>query len=455
MTAINSRQSKLWHGRLMLFALFLLAFGLRWYYVSSAVVLSPVRGDAIQYYSYALNLANHGVFSKDLPGAAFIHPDNYRDPGYPSVLSLWMKMLGAGAAWYAAVLLAQAMLGAFTVLLAVQLGKHWLSLRWAGTAGVLMAVWPHSITINGYLLSETLFSFLVALGMVVVASAMQQRDPRRALLAGLILGAAALTNAILLPFGMLLAALLAWQKLASRTLCLALAFGAFALPGAWAIRNAAVVSTSGDSSSMDRGLQNFVQGSWPSFQSDWRNSIFGDQATQASARIALKAVDAEDHLLKTLPLLGAEAVAGRLAKHPLQFIRWYLIEKPALLWGWNIEISQGDIFVYPTRDAPFQIQPAWIALESICRALNTELMLLASLSVIFAWQQKGDFATFERRQSRGMLIIVISLIVFTTLVYSILQAEPRYSIPFRPFEILLAVTTLSGTITWWRHRSTS
>jgi len=42
----------------------------------------------------------------------------------------------------------------------------------------------------------------------------------------------------------------------------------------------------------------------------------------------------------------------------------------------------------------------------------------------------------------------VGLTVFATLVYTILQAEPRYSIPFRPFEILLAFTTLSAITTW-------
>ncbi|OOG42488.1 glycosyltransferase family 39 protein [Rhodanobacter sp. C05] len=452
MTTSENRNLKGWHGWLVLLAIFMLAFGLRWYYVSTAVVLNPVRGDATQYYAYALNLANHGVFSKDLPDATLTHPDNYRDPGYPVFLALWMKMLGFGDTWYIAVLLSQALLGALTVTLATQLGRHWLPLRWATAAGLLMAVWPHSITINGYLLSETLFDLLLVLGMLAVASALQRQSLWRTVIAGITLGAAALTNAILLPFGILLAALLAQHKLASRKLCVALAIGALALPGAWFVRNAVFVVPVAGNSSTDRALLNLVQGSWPGFQSAWRDLRLGNEAEQTRARAIFQSMNTEYTLLQTSPLQGARSILRRFSQHPLQFARWYLVDKPALLWGWGIEIGQGDIFIYPTKNAPFQIQPAWIALVVFCHAFNTVLMLLALASVLCIWSRAQRLMTWEWQASRAVLVAVICLLAFVTLVYSTLQAEPRYSIPFRPFEILLAITTLRASAVWWQRR---
>ena len=455
MTASANKHKERRYIWMVLLALFLFAFGLRWYYVSTAVVLDPVRGDATQYYAYALNLANHGTFSKDLPGSVVIHPDNYRDPGYPLFLALWMKLLGAGDAWYAGVLICQALLGALTVTLTTQLGRHWLSLRWATAAGVMMALWPHSITINGYLLSETLFGFLVVLGMLATASALQRQSPWRAVVAGLTFGAAALTNAILLPFGILLAAFLGWRKPASRRLCIALAVGAVVLPGAWAVRNAAVVVPVAGSSSTDRALLNFVQGSRPDFQSAWRKSVLGNEAEKAEAKTESLAVDQDYHLMRTSPMQAARSIVRRFSEHPLQYARWYVVDKPALFWGWSIEIGQGDIFVFPTRNAPFQVQPAWIALVAICQALNTALMLLALASLLIVWSRGQSLVSARRPMSHTVLVAVVSLAVFVTLVYSALQAEPRYSIPFRPFEILMALTTLYGTAAWWHGRKRS
>lgn len=452
MTTSELGRPQLWYGRLVLLGIFVLAFGLRWYYVSTALVQNPVRGDAVQYYAYAHNLATYGVFSKDLPGAAAIHPDNYRDPGYPVFLAFWMKILGTDDAWYAAVLLSQAFVGALTVVLATQLGRHWLSLRWAAAAGVLMAVWPHSITVNDYLLSETLFSFLVVLGMLAGASALRRPSPPRAALAGVILGAAALTNAILLPFGVLLGALLAWRKLASRTVCFALILGALALPAAWALRNAGMVAPSDTSSSMNRALQNLVQGSWPSFQSDWRDSVLGDASTQARARLGLHAVDAEIGLIQTSPVRGLQSLAARIGQHPSQLFRWYMFDKPVLLWSWNIQIGQGDIYIFPTQNAPFQTQRPWIALEATCRALNTLLMLLALASLLCLLPRSRALMAWKQSESAVVVAAVIGLLAFVTLVYSTLQSEPRYSIPFRPFEILLSISALCAGARRWRRR---
>ena len=117
MLTTDPTSSNRWFWPLALFAITLLALVLRVYYVRTAVVDHPVRGDATQYYAYAWNLSQHGVFAKDAPGAATITPDNYRDPGYPLFLSVWMKALGSADAWYAAVLLCQALLGALAVIL--------------------------------------------------------------------------------------------------------------------------------------------------------------------------------------------------------------------------------------------------------------------------------------------------------------------------------------------------
>lgn len=443
-----------WHGWMVLFAIFLFAFGLRWYYVSNAMVLNPVRGDAAQYYAYALNLSDHGVFSKDLPSTAFSHPDNYRDPGYPVFLALWMKILGSGEAWYTAVLLSQALLGALTATLATQLGRHWLPLRWAAAAGVLMALWPHSITINGYVLSETLFGLLTVLGILIAAGAFQRESVSRAVLAGLTLGAAALTNAILLPFGVLLAALLAWRGRVPRKLCIALALGACVLPSIWALRNAVAVVPVASASSTDRALINLAQGSRPEFHAAWRDSVLGDEAAKAKAKIVLQHIDDDYAQLRNSPLHGVEAMLRRFSQHPLQFAAWYLIQKPALLWGWSIEIGQGDIFIFPTKNAPFQTQPMWIALAAICHAANTTLMLLAIAAFLFVGFQRSRQEQGLLTTGRVSLISTLSLVAFVTFVYSTLQAEPRYSIPFRPFEILLALTSLYAITAWWQRRRT-
>lgn len=435
-----------WMWPCALTLLTLCAFALRWYYVSAAMVLDPVRGDATQYYAYALNLLHHGVFSKAPPDSLVIIADNYRDPGYPVFLAVWMKLFGTGSSWYAAVLMCQALLGALTVTLVTQLGRYWLPAGWCLGAGILMAVWPHSVTSPSFLLTETLVGFLCAVALLTIAHALQAGSRTWAVIAGVAFGAAALTNAVLLPVGLLFAGLLAWWKLGPRNVCVALAIGALLLPIAWTLRNETIPAPTAGNSSMDRALQNLVQGSWPDFHSAYIDSVHGDPA----AKNVMRGINKEIHDLQQSPWSGTRALLARLSAKPLHYAMWYALEKPRLLWGWNIRVGQGDIYTYPTANSPFQNQPAMRVLASLCHGLNLPLMLLALLSLVFLWPQRWHWVASTTQTNQAAAVNVAVLLLFITFVYSTLQAEPRYSVPFRSFEISLAATSVYGLSNIWR-----
>ncbi len=419
----------------------LLALGLRWYYVSTAWVINPIRADAAQYYAHAWNLVLHGVFSGSKPGAATVIADNYRDPGYPLLLAFWMKIFSNQALWYAAVLLSQAVLGALTVTWAMLLGRRWLDWRWATAAGVLIAVWPHNIAIASNLLSETLFGFLCALAMLLAARASDRSSTGWAVVAGLAFGAAALTNAILLPFGVLLALYLAWRRLVPRRVWIGLLVGALLLPGGWAIRNAQLPAQSGAQTSTDRALQNLVQGSWPTYHAAYALLAHGDQRGAPTFR----AIDHEYQLLRHSPGAGARAILHRMAQHPLRYLAWYTLEKPAALWGWSIAVGQNDIYVYAVRYSPFDSNPVMRALAAVCHTINPLLAVLALGCVVIVLVRHRRPLPHSAH-GKVALESVLLLLVYVTVVYSILQTDPRYAIAFRAFEILLAMTSCAVLI---------
>jgi hypothetical protein len=229
----------------------------------------------------------------------------------------------------------------------------------------------------------------------------------------------------------------------------ALAIGALLLPGAWAVRNLHIPPPAAGATSRDRALQNFVQGAWPGFHTAYRDSIFGDAATRSRARVTLHAVKEEIATFQASFTDGSHAALRRFGQDPLHYAGWYLFGKPHELWDWAIVIGQGDIYVYPTRNSPFQTSPSWIALAAVCRAMNMMIMLLALASLLVVWRR--NVGILGTSANRAALISVICLLAFATAVYATLQAEPRYSVPFRPFEMLLAVTTLYGLARWWRH----
>jgi hypothetical protein len=432
----DDNQHRLWRLAPLLVVAFALV--LRAYYINTASVDHPIRGDATQYYAYALNLLKHGTFSMDSIEAASPVPDSYRDPGYPFFLYVLMTVFGTAKVWYGAVLLLQSLLGALTAGLATRLGQYWLPLPWAVGAGILMAAWPHSITINGYILSETLFGFLCAAALLLCAQACRRPSAQRGFGAGLIFGAASLTNAILLPFGILCALFMHWKKIAPRNVCIAIAAAAMLLPCAWAIRNIQIPVGATTSSANDRALQNLVQGAWPDYHAAWKASLGGDE----DGKKKLKSIDEEYQGLRTDLPMGARAIFHRLAEHPLRSAAWYVIEKPFLLWGWDIRIGEGDVYVFPTNSSPFQTNPLMRTWESLCRGLNLPLGLLAF----------GSFWLIRSRAgSRNPAALVMLLLGYVTLLYSVLQAEPRYSIAFRSFEILLGTSAAYWATTLSRN----
>jgi len=427
---------------LALIVMALCALIIRYCYLTNAMVDHPIRGDATQYYSYAWNLLHHGTFSMALPGAKTVTADSFRDPGYPVFLAAWMEACQSPRTWYWVVLTSQSLLGVLTVIMLVQIARNWLPDRWLFAAGLLMAVWPHSITINGYLLSETLFSFLCAAALVLFVSAQRRSSINWMIASGLAFSLAALTNATLLPFAPLLALYAAIRHRVSARMAIALAASALLIPACWNIRNAQLLD---GASSNGRALTNLIQGSWPEYHDSYRKALRG---MPEGVRIS-QAIQNEVDLTLAHPVDGLRLMKARIAGEPLRYFAWYL-SKPFLFWDWSIRIGQGDIYIYPTYSSPFLQNPLLRALASLCRAANPMLLILMLIGCVGQLVSKDPHPTGEA---------AALLVLYATAVYSLLQAEPRYAIPYRGLEILLAASALwrlvQVTTRWRDGRSSS
>jgi hypothetical protein len=412
------------------------ALALRVWFQRGGVVSIPMLGDAAQYCDYAWNLVNYHVFSMAAPGADEIQPDSYRDPGYPLFLAGMLLAWGSGEAWYHAVLLAQAVLGACSVALAVGIARNWLSPGWALVVGFGVALWPHNVAISGFLLSETLFGFLALLALWTFTWAVKSSSPARWALAGLCLGAAALVNATLTLFGPLLTVAMLVKRAAPRHLLAAMLLGCLVAPGGWGLRSLGLPAAG---SGYSRAVANLVQGSWPDYQWAANAAYTGDPAAQriqAAIGEETKAATASVH--RWLPLASA-----RFASDPLHYLVWYLW-KPELLWAWSIRVGAGDIYPYHVQHPIFSSVAALRLLESLCFAVNPLLLALAAVAMMVVLIRPVKTA------AESGLYAVALLAAYETLVYTVLQAEPRYSIPFRPVELMLAVTMAATLASLWK-----
>jgi 4-amino-4-deoxy-L-arabinose transferase-like glycosyltransferase len=440
-------------------AIVALALLLRVLYIAMAQVSFPIRGDTNQYVLYGWNLAHRGTFSRAMPEAADVTPDSYRAPGYPAVIAAAMMMAGhselpmrpAGDGlsalgyesdtWMTIVLGTQAVLGAATVWLVLALGRMWLRPKWAIAVGTLAAIWPHLITFAGTLLSETLFAFVLLLALWMLARAARSRLNRTYALAGGAFGIACLVNPIVGLFPLVAAVPIALRE---RRGALVFLVSFALLPAAWAVRNATLATGAG---SLERLEQNFVEGSWPEY-----HDAYNRRSVDPIARAFMSEIASETQALAAVPAEGLERIGERLASHPWSYARWYLLEKPYLLWGWRIRIGAGDVSYLSTQHSPFQRIPLLKLVKQVCRLSNPFLFALAAFAAFAA------LIASWRRQVPQPLLFTALLAVYLTAVHVVLQAEPRYAIPYRPEEFLLAATALAwiaAAIATWRANSKS
>jgi hypothetical protein len=404
----------------------LLAIGVRWYFIAHAQVYQPLDTngdsfDAAEYYRYAWHLVHHHLFSQSSLASVSPVADSYRDPGYPMFLAIFMAMTSSYDQWYAWVLLAHACLGGLTVYCLVLALRDALPSWMLALVALGTALWPHSVSMTAYVLTENLSAPLLTVALLCLREAVARESRGYAVAAGLALSVASLTNAVLAPMVLPLALVLAWRKIMPTRLVLVLVVATLVPVVAWGIRNAMVAT--GQSSSF-RAEINLVQGSWPTYhvatQLAVRHIPEGVQTTQA--------IEDEIHLLHADRLAGLRHMQQRMSQSPGTYVAWYL-GKPALLWGWQIGLGAGDIYVYPTRYSPYITTPAWRVMEAIAFALNGAVGLLALA---------GLAMTALKRKPEAVSLALAVTVAWVTVVYGVLQSDPRYSIPFRGAEFALA-----------------
>jgi 4-amino-4-deoxy-L-arabinose transferase-like glycosyltransferase len=423
----------------VLMAILLVAFDLRIESVVNTVVDTPVRADAREYVLYAHNLKNYGVYSRSDTFAASGQtdpvPDAKRAPFYPLFLALFLdKQPTTGN--IALILRVQAVLSTLTVLLVFWLSRRFLPIPMALTASALTAISPHLVTMNIYLLSETLFCFLVVLTMLLIATTTEKSGMTKPVLAGLALGAAVLTHPMLLYFVIPLAFFLlyrwgwkpGWRKVA------AVVLGFSLLYGTWIARNINTLGAPGDNTLMLAGLRSGVYANMM-YRNDPQSYAYPyrfDPRFEETSR----------------DLSSVMTEIGRMFKEaPVEELRWYLLGKPLLLWSWgNIE-GPGDVFIYPVVSTPYRYLPQFKATHALMQATHWIFVALMVGGICIAWLPSrwsgfSDEALFVARA-------ISILLLYHATVMMLSFPLPRYAVPMRPFLHVMSMLPVAVTAGWF------
>lgn len=204
------------------------AFALRAGYVLRQGQPAPLAGDALGYRAYADSLASRGVF-EGLNGDRAT-----RMPGYP-------LLLAAAGPSTRTVQWIQCILGALTCAAVYFWALGLLRPRWALACALAAAAYFDLIVPVSWVMTETLYSFLLALSFCVLS--LEELSPAaRASLGGLGFGLTALVRPEVAPFAFLTLAASPFllKSFTKRHAALGLALF-LALAAAWTVRNQRVL----------------------------------------------------------------------------------------------------------------------------------------------------------------------------------------------------------------------
>lgn len=385
-----------------------------------------IRADARDYVLYAYNLRNFGIYSRSDASLSphdpnvpptLPTPDAVRTPGYPLFLTLFISS-DITEQTVQSILLAQVILGLLTILLTFDLCRRFLPAPLALLAALLTALSPHLVTATVYLLTETLFCFLIVLCFWQLTRTVSKPSFGGFLIAGAILGAAALTRPAVQYFIILLALLLPafWKPARFRLAgALVLGFALAFLP--WTARNLYILGKTSDESLVVGTLHH---GIYPDFMYNDDPGTFGYPYR----------FDPRANVIGKNIFSIMEEVKKRFSEQPLKHLTWYLIGKPIMLWNFNLTESIGGPFIYPVKKTPYFYTPHFKWTYNLMHNLHWILVLLAFSECLLVWIPKFNILI---GQEKVIIVRSISLfLLFYVALHMIAAPFPRYSVPLRP-----------------------
>lgn len=418
---------------------------LRAAYNSNTIILEPIRADAAYNLIYANNLIEDHTFSKDMSEEPV--PDSYWAPGYPFFLAIIIeasKLLFTDT--YNAILLCQLILGVGTVFLCYLVAVSFLPGYWSLLPPSFVAISPHLVSTGSYVLTETLFGFLLILSIYTLIRALKGNLLRNWMLAGICFALNYLVNPVSLFLAPILAAALGFYalrkpdgtaKVSMSRNALLLILPVIIVAAAWSVRSAVSVPE-GQPTASKRLLTNLTIGLYPDYHEKWRSSIL-----EPNKNVVVPGAGVDE----SYRAFFSELIA-KVYREPLQMLAWYSVEKPFLLWDWDIRTGFGDIYIYRVEQSLYHTSKFAIITYSLMYSIHNWILLGAIFGLVFLFSDGSKNAIVPA--------CLYATLLYVSLVYVISQSETRYSIPLRPELYLCFTYFLWHTVKWIgraRHRA--
>ena len=400
---------------LVLILAFLLRFALFSFFIipHKERCMSP---DSYGYDSLAVNILEHRVFSTSQQ-SPFI-PNLHRTPLYPLFLSIVYLPFRHSIV---AAIFFQVIMGALIVLVTYKLGVKLFNETVALFAAFLLAIDPVSVIYSNYLLTETLFTLLLVLGLYFLISFFTEENIFSLVMSGFLLGLSALTRPIslYLPIALLLIFIYKYRGTIGRLIAKSVIFLIiFLIPvGFWIVRNYRITGT-------------------PIFCTIGDANMLHLKAAQVTADISGESVDkVEKRFMEQYPLdlinnpqeYKANVKLGRtiILNHPLTYAKLVPIGIAKILLG----PGRASIYLLLGFDRIKQV-------DSLAK-LFIIIIEFSILALIYLGFVCGVFFLIRDKNYFALAFIFLILFYFVVLPAGP-EAYARYRVPVAPYISLLS-----------------
>ena len=411
--------------RWMLAGTFLLALAVRVLYNLTAGLGYVALFDAAQYERIGIHLVTEHCFC-DVPFA----PTVGRPPLWPAIIGLVYSIFGQHNL---SVRLLLSLVGAGSCVLVALFARDIFGRTYGWVAGIVAAFYPALFVYDGWLNSESLFTFLSTLQLYALYRYAKGQQMRWLVVSGVALSLAALTR----PNGLFLFALvvafaliagykrmIAWPALLRSVLVSALIAVALILP--WSVRN---YLATGYLVPVATGSGTILAGAYN--DTVFTSRLLGNVGMWVPPNEATPPIP---ETMKCCTLTGEDPNQQAYVPH---WIRTHLSSMPRLLALHFINIWRPatpddglPVSEYPNRLISKVIKVALWVTPSL-------MILLAALGALVTWREKR----------RDLLLIYLAIAV-TVLQCVALYGSVRFRAPIEPELVLLAV----GCLYWFRNR---
>lgn len=424
-----------WQTILFITLLFIGSFQIRIWYINGTSMISPIRADAALYTTIAANLANNKAYITEKD--ADLRSDLIsRDPGYPVFLAGIIKILNITetSKFFYSTVTTQSILDAITVIISYFIARFFLPPLWSCAVSILTMLSPHLISMTNYVLTETLFTFLLQLSLILYLYAIKKRTSWLLAASGVSFGLSMCVKSVLQLFPIALVALTLyffWNERRN------------------AIKYAIILISTSFVFFIPWKMWSHYSFKDIEHQSLFKVVVYGgsyiglvyNEENKMKYGIGMPYRDDPDHDNIVNDGYGRifKEIGKKIKKDPLAYTSWYLFGKPAMFWSWSMEHAGGEFNVYPNNYTWYEKNRVMNLSKELMWFLHPLVIILMHIGVLLFIVRRKKYSNTQHM----MMGTILMLILYFLSIHTILVPATRYSLPLRPLVYFMAVFAIA------------